>query len=334
MINHVYRFSNCSAGSTCTGYGWTVTLICIFVCAIVGGTIIALSVALAVATEPAVISKYTEVYGLTDNHIYPFKGDFCQDLRATSTNRPNLDQNTAFVSFLNSRPPLTSRERFHFSASSYVDAVTNFRNWNFVLNAGSTASFVLCFTGDQTHVIFNLIRGTQNFQQWVKDVDTSHTLQSLSLGERCQRFTYDVTIDANYYFVFYVRSTFHVRPSRRNFDVNFDFDRTLYSLSPDLVIKNCSFPLDGGSSCSMGIPVSSGYVTFISFETTLPVDYNDGANIHFTCTPRGWLYAIIVIVGVFVSVTILSLIIYSVKVLKAKYKKYNPSAKFDICRMY
>ena len=259
------------------------------------------------------------MYGLTDNLIYPFKGDFCQDLRATSTNVPNRGQTTASLSFLSSRPPLTNRESFSLSRSPSLDSFNNYRSWNFVLNAGSNSSFVVCYEDVETRydVIFNLIRGVRNFQEWVKTVKSHHTIRSVPLNEGCQTFTYNVTIDANYYFVFYL-------PSNRqtNLNISFEFDRTLYNLSSDLVVKNCSFPLDGESSCSLGIPISSGYLTFVSFNTTLPVDYDDGAYIHFTCTPRGWLYAVIVLVVLFVSVIILvSVILFCVKVMGVTFKR-------------
>ena len=271
---------------------------------------------LSLSTEPANIRKHTEVYGLTDNHIYPFKGDFCQDLRATSTNVPNPGQNTAYLSFLSSRPPLTDFENISFVDSAPLNPIINYRNWNFVLNAGSNSSFVACYNSDETRydVIFNLIRGVSNFNNWVRYVNSRHTIQSFRLDERCQSFTYNVTIDANYYFVFYLPSN-----RRTSLDISFEFDRTLYDPSPDIVVKSCSFPLDGRSSCSLEIPISSGYVTLVSFETTLPVDYRDGANIHFTCTSRSWLYAVIALVVVFVYVIIgISVILCIVKVVRSK----------------
>ena len=302
---------------------------------VIVGPILLLVLPLSLSTEPVNIRKHTEVYGLTDNHIYPFKGDFCQDLRATSTNVPNLNEPTAYLSFLSTRPPLTDFENFTFFDSAPLDSEINYRNWNFVLNAGSNSSFVACYNSDETRyeVIFNLIRGVSNFKKWVEDVETGHTIQSFRLDERCRTFTYNVTIDANYYFVFYLPSS-----RRTSLDISFEFDRTLYNLSPDLVVKNCSFPLDGESSCSLGIPYSSGYVTLVSFETTLPVDYRDGANIHFTCTPRGWLYAVIVLVVLFVYVIIGISVLICIVVLTlkqqqgsrkstTKYKIYAPSSK-------
>ena len=60
------------------------------------------------------------------------------------------------------------------------------------------------------------------------------TDMSVRLIRRCNSISYRVAGDGVYYFVFYLsgqRST--------SLDIYFDFSRTLYEVSSDMVVKNC-----------------------------------------------------------------------------------------------
>lgn len=206
------------------------------------------------------------------------------------------------------------------------DSSTNYHSWNFVLNDGSKTSFQVCYEGAVvTHydIVFYLIKGVDNLNKWIENTEAKHAVQSFRLTSHCMNYTYKVSGDANYYFVFFLDS---IRPTSLN--VTFNFNRTLYSIPSDLVVKTCSFPLDGSSSCSLSAPtISSGYTALLSLNTTPPVNYNDGAKIYFNCQPRGWLYAVIVIVVVFVSVyAVATFVFVSVKVVLSLLKSSSKTS--------
>ena len=258
--------------------------------------VLTLSLSLALGTEPHQISN-TETYTLTDNRIIAFKGDFCQDLRATSTKQPNNPQPHASLYFFKSRPPLTDRESFNVSETAQLDSYINYHNWNFYLNAGSNTTFQVCYQSDTTHhdVKYLLIKGTNTFNQWYDDPSDSHAIYSSRLTDQCQTFSHQLNTDDMYYFVFYLTShrTTHI-------DVDFRFDRTLYHILPDLVVRNCSFPLDGSSSCALSAPMYSGYTALLALNASFPVDHSDdGGEIHIGCQPRAWLYVVIVFAVLF-----------------------------------
>ena len=260
--------------------------------------IVTLSVSLALGTEPKQLES-SQIYTLTDNRLISFKGDFCQDLRATSIIGPKNRESSATLAFLHSRPPLTGREMFNFSGSGDLDSDTNFHRWNFYLNRGSNASVEVCYKeSDVTDfdVYFYLFMGTKRFEEWVRNTNNRRTVRSMRLSEQCTSIDYQVVEDEMYYFVFFLDSQ-----RTTNVYVEFQFNRTLYRISSDMVVENCSFPLDGTSQCTLNSPMSPGYIGFLSMESTPPIDYEDGAGIYIHCTPRAWLYAVIVVVVVLVT---------------------------------
>ena len=122
-----------------------------------------------------------------------------------------------------------------------------------------------------------------------------------------------------YYFVFYLSSL-----RTTNIDVDFQFDHTLYhNILPDLVVSNCSFPLDEYSSCSLSAPMNSGYTALLALKASPPVDYSDdGGQVHIGCQPRAWLYVVIVLaVVIFVAVAAFCVVFVCVKLVAGKVKK-------------
>ena len=256
------------------------------------------------ATEPRSIAS-SEVYALTDNRLISYRGDFCVNIRATSTQPEPRDlQSSATLAFLRSPPPLTGREVFNLSESASLNSVVNFNSWNFYLNYNSNISIEVCYRqsgGTDNSVTFLLIESKQYFELWLETPeDTRRTVRSIHLNERCTSISYRVVGAADYYFVFYLNGE-----RSRAIDIQFHFNRTLYEVSSDMVVKNCSFPLDGRSGCTLDAPMTPGYTGFLSLNTNPPVNYNDGAGISISCSSRGWLYAVIVIVVVLVATCLL-----------------------------
>ena len=282
------------------------------------GIILALSLSLSLGTEPHQISS-TETYTLTDNRIITYKGDFCQDLRATSTEQPINQEASASLYFFKSRPPLTDRESFNVSESAQLNSDINYHNWNFYLNTGSSTSLQVCYQSDTTHrdVKYLLIKGSNHFNQWLDDTSDSQAIYSSRLTEECQMFSHQLKTDDMYYFVFYLSSH-----RMTNIDVDFQFDRTLYHILPDLIVSNCSFPLDGYSSCALSAPMYSGYTALLALNASLPVDHSDdGGEIHIGCQPRAWLYIVIVFaVVIFIAVAAFCVVFVCVKLVVGKTK--------------
>ena len=188
------------------------------------------------------------------------------------------------------------------------------------------AHFHACYDPDSesasyTGVTLYVIKGSKNFNDWKDDSDNlDNVIFFRNLLSQCTDVSYTVSEGDRYYFAFYSHTY-----NRLWLDINFKFERTVYDISPDSIVQDCTIPLDGSSSCSIGVPVSSDYTAVLSLNTSPPVDYTDGADIKISCQPRVWLYAVIVLCTVLpVTVVVILVIVCMCVVVKRGKKKYTP----------
>ena len=269
-------------------------------------------------------------YALTDKVIRSYNRYFCQDLEAVSTDIPDASlQSNATLYLLSSRPSLTDSEHFNFTEQAALDSIINYHVWNFYLNTGSQVSLNVCYPLDSLSgsylAKFYLIKGTKNHNKWTNDPDQSYAVKYSRLLSKCQMITYQVQNDDLYYFVFYLDTTYLSLTT--TIDVSFDFHRTVYHISPVDVVQNCSIPLNGYSSCSISVPMSSGYTVLLSLNTSLPVDYSDGANVEINCQHRVWFYAMIVVCAILPVIIIIVVIVtccVCIKIRQGKKNRYSP----------
>ena len=287
---------------------------------IIVGVALSISFGLRYGTDSNDIDT-TKEYALTDKVIRSYNSKFCQGLQAMSEDGV-YDRSTATLYLMKSRPPLTDHERFNTSETTSF-TYSNYEYWNFYLNKGSKVSFKACYQSDVYYygTTFYLIRGSKNHKRWLEDHDNTAlavTYQDLDL--KCQNVSIQIQNDDLYFLSFYSDSYEYT-----TLELDFQFDRTVYHISPESMVHNCSFPLDGLSSCSIDVPMSSGYTAVLSLNTSLPVDYDDGANVHINCQPRVWLYAVIVVCTVVPVIIVIVLVVVCVciKVRRGK-KKYSP----------
>ena len=309
------------------GYGrrrvaWILTVLFIVVAAI------AISAFLSIHYSSSADSNDLDTakeYALTDKVIRSYNRDFCQGLEAVSTDAPVdvFQQSNATLYLLSSRPLLTDNEHFNLTQRISLDSITNYHAWNFYLNAGSNVSFNVCYPLESRSgnydAKFYLIKGTKNHNKWAANPDQSYAEKYTRLLSRCQTISYRVYNDDLYYFVFYL-DTSYISLSTV-LDVDFHFDRTVYHISPHHVVQRCTIPLDGVSRCSVSVPMSSSYTALLSLNTSLPVDYNDGANVQINCQPRAWLYIVIVLGAALLIVIIIASVVTCVCITVRRRKK-------------
>lgn len=267
----------------------------------------------------------TEEYALTDKVIHPYNSYFCQGLLAKSINTPNNFQSNATLYLLTSQPPLTDLEIFNTSRRASLNSdSTNYQSWNFYMNNGSVVSLDACYRDSSNFdIAFYLIKGSSNHNKWTKNPGSSHAVKYSRLSSQCQKISYRVQNSDLYFFVFYLKPKYH---SVALVDIEFNFNRTVYHISLGSVVQNCSFPLDGKSSCFISVPMSSSYTALLSLNTTRPVDYNDGANVQISCQPRAWLYAVIILSTMLVVIAIVLSVVAGVcyKIKRGKKQSYSP----------
>lgn len=271
----------------------------------------------------------TGEYALTDKVVRTYNNQFCQGLQAKSTSRPKFtpaDRSNATLYLLNGYPQLSpKRENFAFSAKRNRFATEgDYWDWNFYLNEGSKAHFSACYDSDSTYysdVTLYVIKGSKNFNAWKDDPENwDSVVYSQNIHSPCTNGSYAVSISDRYYFAFY-SGAYH----RLWLDINFEFERTVYDIPPDSIVQYCTISLDGYSSCSVGVPMSTDYTALLSLSTSESVDYTDGADIQISCQPRAWLYAVIVLCTVLPVALVVILVIVCVCVaVKRGRSKYTP----------
>ena len=298
---------------------WIVIVLAI----IIASVVLSVSLSIHYSSDSNDLDTVKE-YALTDKVIRSYNHDFCQDLEAVSTDIPNGNlQSNATLYLLSSRPSLTDTERFNFTELAMLDSVTNYHVWNFYMNTGSQVSLKVCYPLETNYYVkFYLIKGSKNHNKWTDDPDQSYAVKYSRLISKCQTITYQAHQDDLYYFVFYLDTSY----VSTNIEVSFNFDRTVYHISPDDVVQNCTILLNGYSRCSISIPMSSGYTALLSLNTSLPVDYSDGANVRVNCRPRIWLYAVIIVSSILPVIVIIIAIVVTcvcIKVRRGKKNRYS-----------
>ena len=201
--------------------------------------------------------------------------------------------------FLRSHPPLTKREIINASVTANLASNVHFQYWNFYLNTGSEAHFRMCYQPQNSsrNMIFYIIRGL-NKRIYIKEPSSREAVETYHLTLNCDNIVYEVLQDNMYYFIVSLSSG-----SSGTVNVNFIIDRLLYDVQPDNIVHECSFALDGRSSCSLSEKMDTPYTAVLSLHASHPIDYTrDGAKIYTSCDIRGGIYAAIVLVVVFVIV--------------------------------
>ena len=272
------------------------------------------------------IQDAKQYYGLTDRFIPSYSKHFCQGLRATSENFVSYQSN-ATLYMLTSRPPLTDVEVFSFSESVGYENENEYAEWNFYLNKGSYVTFKACYgtKEEDGFVDFYLVRGGRNYSHWLEFQLQEYAIIDHTLYDDCQKICYTADVSGQYYFIFYT----NIQPDYYfSVDIDFNFQRIVYHIDTSSIVQNCTIPLDGSSSCSLAIPMVSGYTALVSLNTTVPIDYGQNVNITIDCQPRVWLYFIIVVSASIPFVAIIVCVVAYVCVkLRKRRRRYESLAE-------
>ena len=253
---------------------------------------------------------------------------FCQDITITSNSVPKNLHSNATLYLLSQHPPRTDREIIsNISKQMSLSSIgIDYYSYILDLNVGANVEIDACYlaSNPDAKVEFYLLKGTKNFNKWVGDWifhSGSYIEMYSKLSSACQTVSYHAQKADKYYFVFYKD------PFGDNMKANFQIDRPAYHVSLDTVVNSCTIPLDGESSCSLSVPMSSEYTALMSLHAgSFPIHYPDGADVSIKCQPRGWLYTIVVIcalVGAILSIALLVAIGRAV-VKRRKLSMYSP----------
>ena len=262
-------------------------------------------------------------YRPTTKVILAYKSDFCQTIVAQSTDTPKSTSSNATLYMLKSHPPSSDVENFNLSETATLKSQQG-QGWNFYLNKGSHVSINICaLANDGTNEVidFYLIKGYSNYIKWYSNHLDSTSYVKTKVITGCTEIPYTAPSDDKYFFMFYT----YFSVQKTHLSVDFNFERRFYHISPENIVNQCSFPLDGYSTCSVGVPFSSSYTALLSLNTSVPVNYDDVGTIKVSCVARNSIYAVIVvcIVVPVILLVVLVIVCMCIRARRSKSKYYK-----------
>ena len=264
----------------------------------------------------------TERYPLMGNVILSYNHLFCQEIQAASVpiNLPDDDTSKATLYLLKNLPPLTAGLKpLHYSVATYLDQFKHTDYWNFRLNKGSNTLFQLCYryySPDASiyTIKLYLIKGNDKQQEWISDpTNPKYALEVLDLNKQCQNISYYVQEDNTYFFSLYSPA----KTGEITFSIVYQFNLTTYDISPESVIQNCSFTLNGFSNCSVSTSMSSSSISVLSLNSSTTT-YDETVGIKITCVPRVWFYVVTALCSLLFIIFITTVMVASVCVAVKK----------------
>eukprot|EP00731_Ephydatia_muelleri_P029055 Em0020g699a len=254
-----------------------------------------IAAALVILIVPATVtyqdhgSPLYRVLSPGDTRIVSHFSSVCQGVTLSSSS-PSVNST---LYFLSKAPILGAMNTFVLSSRQTALASGSYQYWSFRLYPGSQYSLAACLNFGHS-VEYYVIKGTSNFNNWVKYPADSRAIRNsiLYLNNLCDTFnvtgSLTFTVEDVYYFIFYNLNSVGFSASVQ---VTFSFDRTEYLPGSGSIVSNCT--ATAFSSCSLNIPYNSDYTMLL--QTSPPSDGDWGANVGITtsCVERGWVYAVI-----------------------------------------
>lgn len=280
------------------------------------GAVIAIFVVMTiimVSFSTSTVAKYGEGndldYAPGDTRIIPFSNTFCQGLKLTNVDWTESSYLSLYL--LNSSPQLTGNESFSINEKPEFD-VYDYYYYYFYLYPGSTITASPCAT--TTSYFFYLIKGNKQFGQWKSDYH-SHYKDRFNVSTCGMEGTksYDIQ-EEDYYFMVFRKSDQHTAD---DLTVNLGFIQTYYVFSNDSVVNSCTVdypPSIDHNYCTVSVPLFAGGTVLLTVKPVpdLYVFWSEGLDLDVQCVPRVWLYAVIGLSVLLVSIVLLTLVVVCV----------------------
>ena len=235
-----------------------------------------------------------------DTRIVSYSSSFCEGLALTG----DAD---ATLYLLEEKPPLSGPTNRLTATPPRVIPADTYKYLYYYIHPHSEASLTYCISDGSSgkSLSINIIKGSDNFNEWKDDGDPSHTKTHFTINNLCSSGTeskhWDTSYFASgdtYYFAFDNLDISHAVDWQATLQLN----RTEYL--PQSVEDSCTI---SGDSCSVSIPLHSDYVAMVkvSNDTAGP---EDNVSIIWSCNPRVWLYLIVVLVPLIFVVSVMVLV--------------------------
>lgn len=231
----------------------------------------------------------------------------------------------ATLYLLKKKPPLSGPTNQLTATAPSVIPADNYRYLYYHMHPRSEVNITYCIkdSSRRKSLSVDIIKGSDNFDEWKDDGDLSHTKTHISISNLCSGPTefkylspdYFASGDT-YYFAFDNLGTSDV-----NWNATLQLRRTEYLPRSAGIKDSCTIT---GDSCSVSIPLHSDYVAMIEVAN-YTAGAEDNISISWSCNPRVWVYIIIVLVPLIFVVSV-TLIVCVTCVYYARHRSQKYSA--------
>ena len=254
--------------------------------------IIVLSISLSIRYNDN--NEDNNYFAAGDTRIISYSPSFCDGLTLSG-------DNSATLYLLRNTPPLSGpTNTLTVQAPSPIKPDT-YQYLYYYLHYGSEFTLTYCIEdGSITSLSFAFIKGKNNFNNWVDDGDTFHTIHHFTISNMCsdntKTFTYTkVTSEDTYYFAFD-----NIGVSSVFLRAELELNRTEYLPNEVGIYDSCS--IDGGDSCSVPVPFQSNYTAVLEIGSN-DIAPNENVAFDWSCNARAWIYVLIVLMPLLFVVT-------------------------------
>ena len=236
-----------------------------------------------------------------DTRILSYSSSFCDGLTLSGSEEATLYLLQKKPALSGPNNTLTVNPPNEISADTY-------RYLYYYLHYGSILTMTYCVDATvlpTPFFTFNLIKGSDNFDDWKGDGDSSHTLERFSISNLCssseQTFSYTVTSGDSYYFAFDNNDITNVVPLK----ATLMFNRTEYLPNSVPIQDSCSIFT---GSCSVSVPYNSDDIALIEVGSD-DIDPEDNVSFTIDCNPRASVYVLIVLLPLLFVVIVMIIVI-------------------------
>ncbi len=228
----------------------------------------------------------------------------CEQLSPRTDSLYSGDYLFSYLYILNEQPSLTGSANVSFQDEYVIFDQHKQRDFHFY--SGTVIAFDACASNETYWGFgtFYLVKGLAAYDEWAysEDEDSAPPLYEgyLQVANYCgngqQPFSYNVTEEDQYYFIFINHK--NINPYPATIVVNYDIKRTLYKIESSSIIDSCRFST---MPCSVHVPFLTARAAVLVYgEPSNWEDKWENAVMDVQCSPRVWMYALTSAAGVLV----------------------------------
>ena len=282
---------------------------CVFFPASILTAIIVVMIYLMVRYTTNVNTGSDTYYSPGDSRLIELNTLFCDRIKLSESS-PRTDAELYLLT-KNEIPPITDRNNFTIDSDFTVQR-NEYQFWQYHLYPNSNVSISACISAGSSVTLY-VIKGTDNYNNWLSDGSSSYSEQNVLISEFCNvavarnGTALNINQEAEWYFAFANRNErfSSVVSAQLNFE---RFQYTTEMLSE--VNDKCSTIGDGGCNLDVEFRSSRKYALIVTSIPEYPdVDWGENVDVEWKCDRNHGGYFLVIGVPIFGLVFLIILVV-------------------------